>query len=146
MGIENTPEVNTETEEISEDAEFRPEQALTQEKTILERFRGKATNVARTMLLVSTLSFGQGAVNEVYAQEDKVDTKIEKVGLILLLSKVGNEDLLSLVNLFSEDPSWVEKINENYKNKSTAVNTGNSKLWRKIIREEELQLQKMLAL
>ncbi|MEI6281093.1 MAG: hypothetical protein WCP17_03820 [bacterium] len=80
MGMENVPQINTEVEEFeSNDSKLNPDEALSREKSILDRFKGKAKSVARIMLLVSALSAGGGVVNEVYAQENKPSTNTEQI-------------------------------------------------------------------
>ncbi|MEI6281094.1 MAG: hypothetical protein WCP17_03825 [bacterium] len=69
----------------------------------------------------------------------------EKENLILLFSKVSNEDLAPIVKLFSEDKAWIYKINQNYKNKNTALNNKDSELWKKILEDEEFELKKIQA-
>jgi hypothetical protein len=80
--MENIPQVDTE-EEVVEDSvestEFKPNQALDREKTLLERFSGKAKKIARVMALVSALSAVPVVTQEAYAQENKDATKVEKV-------------------------------------------------------------------
>ncbi len=62
-----------------ESDEFKPEQILTEEKSLLERFTGKAKKIARVMTIVSALSVAPGMVQEVYAQENKSGAKVEQV-------------------------------------------------------------------
>jgi|YelNatPaOPRAMG01_1025707.scaffolds.fasta_scaffold350945_2 hypothetical protein len=67
----------------------------------------------------------------------------EQEDLILLFAKANDQDLAQTVNLFTENPSWIRKINDNYKAKQAALATGNSALWQKIIQEEESQLKEL---
>ncbi len=67
----------------------------------------------------------------------------EQEGLLLLFIKANDQDLKPTLKLFTEDPSWIHKINENYKAKQAALATGNSALWQKIIQEEESQLKEL---
>jgi hypothetical protein len=67
--------------------------------------------------------------------EDKID-----LTSIFSLSK-NDVDLEPIANLFSEDPTWIEKINDNYKGKSAAIAAHSSVAWDKIIEDEERQLK-----
>jgi len=59
--------------------EFEKKDVLQEEKSILERFRGKtAREVAKVMIFVSVLSAGSGIVKETYAQKAQSPTKIEE--------------------------------------------------------------------
>ena len=65
---------------------LKPEQAIAQERSVLERFKGKAKRVAGVLLFVSALSAGPGMVGEAYAQEtkptdsDRANTETRKTG------------------------------------------------------------------
>lgn len=66
----------------------------------------------------------------------------DKTDLITLFSLVKQDtDLEPTAKLFSEDPSWIEKINDNYKGKSAAIAARSSVAWDKIIEDEERQLR-----
>lgn len=66
----------------------------------------------------------------------------DKTDLIFLFSLAKKDaDLEPTVKLFSEDPSWIEKINDNYKGKSAAIAARSSVAWDKIIEDEERQLR-----
>jgi len=67
----------------------------------------------------------------------------EQEGLILLFAKADDKDLESTLKLFTEDSSWIHKINENYKAKQAALATGNQELWQKIVQEEKAQLKEL---
>lgn len=58
--------------------QIKPEQAIAQEQSVLERFEGKAKQVAGIFLFVSALSVGNGMVGEAYAQETKPTTLTEQ--------------------------------------------------------------------
>lgn len=66
---------------------------------------------------------------------------LEQEELILLFAKASDQDLESTLKLFTENSSWIRKINDNYKAKQNALVTGNSALWQKIVQEEEAQLK-----
>ncbi|MDO8492498.1 MAG: hypothetical protein Q7S34_02565 [bacterium] len=65
----------------------------------------------------------------------------DKSDLICIFSLCKDSELKSLVGLCEEDPSWIEKINDNYKGKSAAIAAGSSVAWEKIIEDEERQLR-----
>ena len=82
MGIEGIPQIKTQDQESLEFAEtpqLETEKALVREKGLFEKFKGKAKDVARVMMLVSVLSAGSGMVSEVYAQNNTGgQTKVEQ--------------------------------------------------------------------
>lgn len=59
---------------------------------------------------------------------------------LITLFANSKEDLSSLTKLCSDDPSWIKKINDNYRAKRAALIAGNSALWKKIIQTEEAEL------
>jgi hypothetical protein len=67
----------------------------------------------------------------------------EKEELILLFSRINQEQLTPLLELIRKDESWIHKIHDNYKAKRAATAVGSSDLWQKIIRQEEAQLQEL---
>jgi hypothetical protein len=67
----------------------------------------------------------------------------EQEDLLLLFTKANDQDLEPTLKLFTEDSSWINKINENYKAKQAALATGNQDLWQKIVQEEETQLKEL---
>ena len=67
----------------------------------------------------------------------------EQENLLLLFTKANDQDLEPTLKLFTEDSSWIHKINENYKAKQAALTTGNQALWQKIVQEEEVQLKEL---
>ena len=67
----------------------------------------------------------------------------EQEDLLLLFAKANDQDLEPTLKLFTEDSSWIHKINENYKAKQAALATGNQALWQKIVQEEESQLKEL---
>lgn len=81
---EETTSESLKYREVAEDcgaeqeAELKPEQALAQERGVLERFKGKAKQVVGVLLFVSALSAGSGLVSETYAQEAEPATQIEQ--------------------------------------------------------------------
>ncbi len=68
-----------ENSEVAETVKFKPEQAIAHERSILERFKGKAREVAGILLFVSALSVGPGTVGETYAQEIKPAVQTEQI-------------------------------------------------------------------
>jgi len=72
--------IEREEEKEGLEDKFEAETALREEKSILERFRGKeGRDIAKVMIFVSALSAGAGIVKEAYAQETQPLTKIEQV-------------------------------------------------------------------
>lgn len=67
----------------------------------------------------------------------------EQDDLLFLFIKAVDQDLEPTLKLFTEDSSWIHKINENHKTKQAALATGNHALWQKIVREEEAQLKEL---
>jgi hypothetical protein len=67
----------------------------------------------------------------------------EQEGLLLLFTKAADQDLEPTLKLFTEDSSWIHKINENYKAKQAALAAGDQALWQKIVRGEETQLKEL---
>ena len=80
--MEDIPQIKTENQENLEFAEtpqLETEKALVREKGVFEKFKGKAKDVARVMMLVSVLSAGSGVVSEAYAQNNTGNqTRVEQ--------------------------------------------------------------------
>lgn len=68
----------------------------------------------------------------------------EKKEFIELLYLARDEDLKILIELFSEDISWVEKIFNNFKLKKKALEKGDRMLWKKILKDEMNYLTEIL--
>ncbi len=69
----------------------------------------------------------------------------EQNNLLVFLSLATDEEMETTVKLFMEDPTLIEKINRNYKEKQEAVKTKDSEKWQKIIEEEEKNLKEIEA-
>ena len=67
----------------------------------------------------------------------------EKVELIAMFARANNEELDETAKLFSQDSSWIQQVNDNYKAKRVAMILGEESLWEKIIKEEESFLSKI---
>ncbi|MDO8436407.1 MAG: hypothetical protein Q7S82_03480 [bacterium] len=67
----------------------------------------------------------------------------EKDDFVTLLTLATDTELGPMAQLLSEDKSQTSKIYQNIKAKSTALATGDSVLWQKIIQEEEAQLKEL---
>jgi hypothetical protein len=67
----------------------------------------------------------------------------EQIDLVTIFVKTKDEDLEVLADLFSHDPTWISKINDNYQAKNAALATKNPSLWKKIIEEEQSELEKI---
>lgn len=75
--------------------------------------------------------------------EDSQISASDKVKLIALFSRASDSELESVTGLLSGDSSWIEKINQNYKAKQIAMDTGNTDAWKQIVGEEEKQLKEI---
>lgn len=62
----------------SQGRELNTQSALMQEKTMLEKFRGKAKEVANVLVLTSILSATPGVINEAYAEKRKSGIRTEQ--------------------------------------------------------------------
>ncbi len=69
----------------------------------------------------------------------------EQNNLLVFLSLATDEELETTVKLFMEDPTLIEKINRNYKEKQETAKTKDSEKWQKIIEEEEKNLKEIEA-
>jgi len=67
----------------------------------------------------------------------------EQEELMLAFSSASDADLEPIFKLFSEDQSWIRKISDNYKAKHAAMITGDTKLWKQIVKDEETQLNEL---
>lgn len=70
------------------------------------------------------------------SQEDQKD-------LIQLFSKANDEILKLTIDLFQKDPTWIRKISNNFKAKKQAFEKKDKELWKKIVKEEVLELSKI---
>ncbi len=96
--------------EIGENVEFMSEQAIAQEKSILEKFRGKAKQIAEILLFISALSTTPGMVSKTYAKEIKPTIKTEQIKKEKLASIYSHlQDSQSLLG----DKKVVEQILNN---------------------------------
>jgi hypothetical protein len=87
------------------------EETVKEEKSLLEKFTGKAKNVARVMALVSALSAAPGLVPEAHAQQAP-DTKTEQV----------EKNTINEANV-TESGKWVRDILEKAKSELSEVET-----------------------
>ncbi len=69
----------------------------------------------------------------------------EQNNLLVFLSLATDEELETTVKLFMEDPTLIEKINRNYKEKQKIIKANDSEKWQKIIEEEEKDLKEIEA-
>ncbi len=65
----------------------------------------------------------------------------EQNNLLVFFSLVADEELETTIKLFVEDPTLIEKINRNYKEKQKTIKANDSEKWQKIIEEEEKDLK-----
>lgn len=61
--------------------------------------------------------------------------------LVALLRVEKDEDLIDVLELFSEDPSWIPKISANLQAKTIAGVTGSAALWEEIQAEQRAELE-----
>lgn len=66
---------------------------------------------------------------------------VDQTELIKAFSFAKDSDLEDVLKLFSENSSWIEYINKNYKAKRSAFITGNSAILKNIFEEEKKQLK-----
>jgi hypothetical protein len=71
-----------EDQDFHPEAEINPEQShnafMAREQSVLEKFRGKARDVAKVMMFVSGLAAGEGMVSEAHAEQPRQGQKVEK--------------------------------------------------------------------
>lgn len=105
--IESEQEISPDfpEQEIGKD-ELKPEKVLAQERSVLERFKGRAKQVANVFLFVSALSAGPGVASETYAQETKPTARTEEVQKQEKQEEKINEDNLT------ESSKWSQGVIE----------------------------------
>jgi hypothetical protein len=67
----------------------------------------------------------------------------EREELIKLFANTEDSELESVVTIFSDDNSWIEKIYNNYKIKKATMAVESSDLWKEILEQEEKQLEEV---
>lgn len=67
----------------------------------------------------------------------------QKKEFLSLFSKAKDKDLKYVVNLFKNDPSYIEKIYGAYRIKSVAFKNKDLKAWRRILQKEYQDLEKI---
>lgn len=65
----------------------------------------------------------------------------EQEELLLLFSRIDDRDLEPMVDLFSDDISWVRRIADNYAAKQGALISDNPAAWQNIINIEKTQIE-----
>jgi len=108
---------------VAEQAELKPEQAIAQERSVLERFKGKAKQVAVVLLFVSALSAGPGMVGEAYAQETKPTTRTEQVQ-----KQEKQEEKINEANL-TESSKWSRGVVESARADMKKIKTAEDAEW-----------------
>ena len=66
----------------------------------------------------------------------------DKGELVEAFSELDEDNLKNILELFIEDNSLIRVVNQNYKDKKVALSSGTDSDWKKIILEEEFQLEK----
>jgi hypothetical protein len=125
---EKTPEsfkgeVSGMRESSTEKAELKPEQAIAQERSVLERFKGKAKQVAGVLLFVSALSIAPGVVGEAYAQENKRADQIKQVQ-----KQEKQEEKINEAGL-TESSKWSREIIESARTDMKKIKTTEDAEW-----------------
>lgn len=67
----------------------------------------------------------------------------QKEEFLSLFSKAKDKDLKCIVDLFKDDPSYIEKIYGVYRVKSVAFKNKNLKAWREILQKEHQDLEEI---
>jgi hypothetical protein len=67
----------------------------------------------------------------------------DNADLVALFAKANDEELDSAIKLFTENPDWIYKINENYKSKQSAFAADSPALWQDILQKEQIQLDEL---
>ena len=67
----------------------------------------------------------------------------DQIDLIDLFSKGNDSELELIVELFTENQIWIEKISHNYKWKLKALKTKDAEVWKKIVEEEKKELEEI---
>lgn len=70
-------------------------------------------------------------------------TEEEQKDFGALLSQSNDADLEPLVELFSDDPTWMRRLYDNYLSKKQAFALQDKELWEKILQDEEYILTKI---
>lgn len=112
-----------EVREAAREAKLEPEQAFARERSVLERFKGKAKQVAGVLLFVSALSAGPGMVSEVYAQETKPTTWTEQVQ-----KQEKQEEKINEANL-TESSKWSRSVVESARADIKKIKTAEDAEW-----------------
>lgn len=105
-------------------------------QTILEKLR---KNKMPTLLQHTNTNLQK--IKELLLNSDL--TLQERDNLLTLFSETKDANLEPVVKLFSKDPNWIKKINENYKKKQAAITIQSLELWQKVVQEEESQLKEL---
>jgi len=110
-------------EAVAEKAELKPEQAIAQERSVLERFKGKAKQVAGVLLLVSALSAAPGMVGEAYTQEIKPTIHTEQAQ-----KQEKQEEKINEANL-TESSKWSRGVVESARADMKKIKTAKDAEW-----------------
>lgn len=70
-------------------------------------------------------------------------SKDDKADFIDALSAINDEELENLATLFSESPSWIAIMSDNYKQKKSAANEKSDEKWNAIVAQEKAMLQNL---
>jgi hypothetical protein len=73
--------------------------------------------------------------------EDSRLDDIQKREFGEVFARTKEDALAPVLEIFQEDPGWVEKLYKNYKEKKEAIVTGNLDAWREVIATEKRELE-----
>lgn len=65
----------------------------------------------------------------------------EHLDLMRIFAKLGEDEQQSLLDLFRENPEWINKISAILKSKKELFASGNSADWAKVILKEEQEIE-----
>ncbi|MDO8436408.1 MAG: hypothetical protein Q7S82_03485 [bacterium] len=98
-----------EVREVAQGPELKPDKAFAQERGVLERFNGRAKEVARVLLLATALATGAGAIEQAFAQERPTAEDVEK-------KKSPQERAIDILNILYNLPDNPIALNEAHNN------------------------------
>ena len=68
----------------------------------------------------------------------------DKEELLLAFMRVNSdEDLIDVLELFNEDPTWIPKISANLKAKNVVAMTGDAVLWDEVLEKQMAELKEL---
>jgi len=106
------------------ESNFNAEAALDKERSVLEKFRGKAKDAAKVMMFISALSFGAGMAGEARAEDSQAAVKVEQV-------EGQNKEKLEINEKeLTNESKWAKDILESAKKELKELKTSeDAELW-----------------